>query len=677
MIRGLHYMCWYRHDWNYHPSMPMKRLQQVQDVVDMNGNLLLWSCLGSGAIGMQYLDKEANETIPARSRMYGYLNDTEFIAECTKRGITASAVIWKAQLWEFPAEFNEDESEILALNKLRGVGKKGWIGMRELSTDRYPKIFPSIKKFFPDGLLDSDGNPIEDFLEGLRAETLDGEPIFSRWLMVPDHEHYCYSPCGNKAAYRQYVRKEIEIMIDAGAPVIHIDEFDAQLLAAMSGGCFCKDCMKQFPEYLKQNPSAEAEGINLDHFDYRTFLKQKGYADKDLVDPDMDKRLAIPLFASFIRFHIASIEPGVIDIADHVRAYSLKKTGQQAKVTANLYHCDPHGAAVRKHCDLIIGEKSDIKLRQDGYYRFGHAFFGGKDGSFIEDPGPHIHQIMADLDAGKNDTYALFMLEPLANGFNIAIPYGAWLQNQRQDSFYPNMAVERRMGEWLKEHEALFTNRFAADTAVIYDQRSAFDSELTKGLNRRHLDVGFPIFHESCQSLCDARILYNVLYVGPDEPLTAERLAEYKNLVLPDVCGLPEDEMGVIKEWMDQGGRAASLGEVDPRLAETQLGYGGVSRLKEWLFEAGTPLLQADEVDGLGIALHRREGGGYALHLVNYRLDETSRVIEPIPWAGFELGWLPQEAQAHSFPECDTEVCIEDETLTVKDLGIYTIVELG
>ena len=87
--------------------------------------------------------------------------------------------------------------------------------------------------------------------------------------MVPGHEHYRYSPCGNKPAYRESLRKEIEIMIDAGAPVVHIDEFDAPLLAAMSGGCFCNDCMKQFPEYLKQNPSAETEGLDLDRFDYR------------------------------------------------------------------------------------------------------------------------------------------------------------------------------------------------------------------------------------------------------------------------------------------------------------------------------------------------------------------------------------------------------------------------
>ena len=198
---------------------------------------------------------------------------------------------------------------------------------------------------------------------------------------------------------------------------------------------------------------------------------------------------------------------------------------------------------------------------------------------------------------------------------------------------------------------------------------------LTQGLNRRHLDVGFPTFHELCQSLCDARMLYNVEYVSPDEPLTAERLSAYKNLVLPDIYSLPEGELDVIGEWMGQGGRAISLGKVDPCLAQTRFSYQDIGELKSWLLEAGT-ILQADEVEGLGIALHRRDGG-YALHLVNYRLDPTSRVIEPIPWVGFDLNWLPQEARVHSFPACDTAACIEDDVLTVKNLGIYTIVELG
>jgi hypothetical protein len=653
----------------------MKRLQQVQDIVDMNGNVLLWSCLGSAAIGIQYLDKEANEQIPPRLRFYGYLNDREFCEECGKRGILAFAVIWKAQLWEFPAEFSEDESELLALNKLRWVWKKGGIGMRELSTDRYPKIFPSIRKYFPGGIIDSDGKPVEDFLEEFRTVTLDGKPIFSAWLMVPGHEHHCYMPCGNKPAYMQYVRKEIEIMVDAGAAGVHIDESETQLLATHRAGCFCKDCMKQFREYLKKNPSEETRTLDLDHFDYREFLKQKGYADSDIVGAHRDTGFRIPLFKAFVQFNLQGAEQNVKEIADYVRAYSLKKRGKPALVTANLYNCLPHGTPLRKHCDLIIGEKSDIKLRQDGYYRFGHAYFGGKEGSFIEEPNGHVLQIIRDVDNTKNDPYILFMLEPLAHGFNMAIPYGAWLANQKKDSFYPNAEIEHQMGEWLTKHEDLFTNQFVADTAILYDQRSALETELFQGGHRdAQRDAGFRTFHDLCQSLCNERMLYNVLYVSPDEPLTLERLAPYKQLVLPDVYSLPEDEIRLIREWMSQGGRAISIGKVDPRMADTRFSFQKFPDLRKWFVEAGT-ILDAQEVDDLGLALHKRDGG-YALHLVNYRLNSNSRVIETIPRAEFTLDWCPKEVQVHSFPESGAEAFIEGNVLTVKNIGIYTIVDL-
>ena len=675
MIRGLHYMCWYRQDWNYHPSMPMKRLQQVQDIEDMSGNLLLWSCLGSGAIGIQYLDKEANEAIPPRLRFYGYLNDKEFIAECKQRGVLPFAVIWKAQLWEFPAEFSEDESELLALNKLRGVGKKGWIGMRELSTDRYPKIFPSIKKYFPNGIKDSDGKPVTDFLEEFRATTLDGKPISSLWLLVPGHDHTCYTPCGNKPSFMQYVRKEIEIMIDAGAPGVHIDEFDAHLHCAHNAGCFCKDCMKQFRAYLKKNPSEETKGLDLDRFDYRAFLKQKGYTDQDLVGAQMDLRFSIPLFKAFVKFQCGGIERNVIEIAEHVRAYSRKKTGKAALVTANMYNCLPHGTSSRPHCDYIIGEKGDMKLRQDGFYRYGHAFFGGKEGSFIEDPNGHVLQIMQDIDNAKNDTYILFRLEPLAHGFNLAVPYGAWLMNLKKDAFYPNLEVEQKLGAWLKNHEALFTNQLVADTAIFYDQRSALDAELFLGGHRDAIrDAGFRAFYDVSQALSNERMLYNVLYVSPDEPLTARRLAAYKQIVLPDVYSLPESEIRLLRAWQKKGGRLVAIGKVDPRLADTRFTFHKFDDLKNRLQEVGSRV-EAQEMADLGISLHKQRKG-YALHLVNYRLNSGTREIEAIPSASFKLGWKPKKAMVHSFPASDAKAHLDGSVLTVENLGIYTVVEL-
>ena len=139
--------------WYYHPSLPMKNMQMVEDIMDIHGNMLVWSCMGSGAIGLPYLDKEANDKVPPRLRLYGFMNDKEFCTELKKRGVKVFSVLWKAQLWEFGAEFNEDESELLSLNILRGASDNHkYVGMSELSTNKYPKIFDPIEKYFPDGL---------------------------------------------------------------------------------------------------------------------------------------------------------------------------------------------------------------------------------------------------------------------------------------------------------------------------------------------------------------------------------------------------------------------------------------------------------------------------------------------------------------------------------------------
>ena len=102
--------------WNYHPSLPIKNMHMIEDITEMHGNMLLWSCLGSGAIGLPYLALEAEGAVEPRIRLYGYMNDREFCGECRKRGIRPFAVLWKAQLWEFAAEWNEDETQLLALN---------------------------------------------------------------------------------------------------------------------------------------------------------------------------------------------------------------------------------------------------------------------------------------------------------------------------------------------------------------------------------------------------------------------------------------------------------------------------------------------------------------------------------------------------------------------------------
>lgn len=678
MIRGMHYMCWYERDWNYHPSMPMKRLQNIQDIVDMRGNLLLWSCLGSGAIGMPYLYREAFQEVPPRLRFYGYMNDSEFAKECAKRGIQAFAVIWKSQLWEFPAEFNDDETELLSLNKLRGVGKRGWIGMSELSTDRYPKIFPSIREFFPDGIRDCEGNYIHDYLEAFKVRTLDGNDVQSTWLMVPGHDHVCYTPCGNKTAYMQYIMREIEIMIDAGAPGILVDEYDTQLHALNNGGCFCKDCMMGFRKWLREHPCEGTDLLDLETFDYGDYLRKMGYSDNDLRSSQGERRGQIPLFREFSNYQLYGSECNVRDIAKYAKEYAKRtKNIDCYPVTANLFNCMPVGAAVRKYCDLICGETSDVKLRQDGFSRFAHAFMAGKSGSYIEDPSQHIFDMVKDIRAGKADQYILFITESLANGFNTAIPYGAWLMNFRQDTIYPPFEVEKKLGPWLVEHEHLISNELEANIALIYDQRYAYETHMFQdGFNDEHRNGGFRNFFMHAQELCEAHVLFNVIYVDKDEPLTAERLQDYHTVLMPDCCMLTADEMEIIHRFAQSGGRVAALGRVCCEFYPYIFRYTKYQEFVEWLKEEQMLVRVEGRQRYLGISLHKTTCG-HSLHLLNYDVNNKTREIEPIPEVSMELAFKIKKAVAHSCIE-QAKVGVEWDrnSLMVTNIGVYTIIEL-
>lgn len=98
------------------------------------------------------------------------MNDKEFCAECKKRGVKVFAVLWKAQLWEFGAEFNEDESKLLSLNLLRGASQNHkYVGMSELSQNKYPKLFDPIEKYFPDGLYNHFGEKDWRFSGGVQS----------------------------------------------------------------------------------------------------------------------------------------------------------------------------------------------------------------------------------------------------------------------------------------------------------------------------------------------------------------------------------------------------------------------------------------------------------------------------------------------------------------------------
>jgi len=695
MIRGLYFMGWYRDMWNYHPSLPMKNLHMVEDIVDIKANTLIWSCLGSGAIGLPYLDREANEPIPPRLRLYGFMNDREFCGECAKRGIEVFSVLWKAQLWEFGAEFNADESELLSLNILRGASSnKKYVGMSELSTNRYPGLFAPIEKYFPQGLKDYKGRPVGDFLKEFKAVSLEGRSILSAWLMAPGHDHKCYSPCSGKDSYLAYMKRDVEMMSDAGAGGLHIDEYDTQKHVLQNAGCFCEECMHKFRGWLGQHSiPLPPDAGPLASFDYRAYLRSKGYKDRDLVASNGNDRWKIPLFRSFADMQMASIEWVVRELSQHIREYSRRTRGKPMRVTANLFQCFPYSWSCKKHLDILAGEKTKIELRQDGWYKFAFGWLNGKESCFVEDPNQYVRDMLEDIKDGINDRFTVFALEPLAHGFHVTFPYGSWLQNQVKDAFWPDVRLLKKLGTWLQEREALFPRNPVAEIAVLYDALSAYENLMSEPEDRKVLkpdlaegeelgrmgafasDGRFPVFFDLVQQLSNENVLYNVIFESPDEPLSAERLSAYRKLVVPDAFRMDEGTARAVKAFADKGGEVITVGRrVDALASLRNVAAADAAGLTSELAK-DKGVIKAGKSSVMGISVHRA-AEGMVLHVVNYNYNAATHRIDPIS-ASFELGFQPRAPRVHTFPDNPAvSVTVQGRKLDLAGAGIYTIVEL-
>ena len=272
MERGVYFDAWFPNQHCYHPSLPGRRLRMIDHLVDYRATTLVWAAMGGGSIALPYLEQEAFEPIDTRFRFYGFVNDSEFVQECQKKGIKVFGIVFEVQGWEMPAELNEDESQILAFNELRGVGKRVWMGLREFSQNRYPNLWPPIEKYFPNGLVDSDGNQVTDLIENCVSRDIYGVACHARWVECADREHMCYLMDRNNPVWREYLKAVIRIQIDAGVDGIQLDEAELPITSFQYGGCFCKDCMKGFRQYLKDLPEGqlplELRTVDLETFHY-------------------------------------------------------------------------------------------------------------------------------------------------------------------------------------------------------------------------------------------------------------------------------------------------------------------------------------------------------------------------------------------------------------------------
>ncbi len=681
---GVYFDAWYRGQHNYHPSLPPRRLRMIEDLVDFRASLLNWSALGGGSISLPYLEEEARGEVPARFRQYGYLNDVEFIAECQKHDIKVFGIVFECQGWEFPVEMSEAEDAILALNELRDVGKRDWIGLREFSTNRYPNVWRSFRDYFPNGLLNSDGEHVEDVLSECATRDIEGRPCHVNWVEAPDRDAYCYSMDRNNPVWRDYLKAIIRIQIDAGVTGVQLDEAETPLTSLDAGGCFCKDCMKAFRSYLSSLPQlpTHLSGIDLEKFHYGEWLLGQGFDFKR-------DRESTPLFWNYLQFQYRQVAKYFGELSDYAHDYA-ERNGRSVLVSGNFFELAPHFYSIEPKVDIIITEQRETAFRQPAWCRYGAGFGGSKPVVVVENPyGGVVPELLAKLQRGAGyDLFRMMTYEAYALGIGMSLPYGSWMGSVIQDAFYAPHEICREIGNFLADHSDLFSTRTFNDTAVVFSIESNFR------LRARHGSMFKLPFWDRLDGLCHADQPVDVV-MFPDGDLRRDTITgawlatKFRTLFLPQCEWLTDLQAVAILDFLHLGGRVVVDGELGLNLAPAirtsilsnastvAAGMAAGSELGDLL---GGAQVRLDRPVDLAVNVQAVPRGA-AIHFIRYDYEESLDRVPVLPDLELTVR-LPsayRTATAYS-PEGSLRVSLTTEDvlhhLALSDVSLYGVVLL-
>lgn len=719
MERGIYFDGWPHGGHCYHPSLPFRSMQMVEDLERYKATLLVWSVMGGGSISLPYLENEAFGELDPRLRFYGFMNDAEFIAECSKRGIKAMGIVFEVQGWEFPVKLSPDGKSMKAFNVMRDETDTAYYGLNEFASGRMDGLFrTSLKDYYPEGIVNSDGQQVLDLQEEVAARTFRGEPVHAQWVEVVGHSKTCYQTCRNNPVWRDYLKKIMELQIDAGVAGIQLDEAELPITSMGAGGCFCKDCRKQFRQYLLERKRAGTlseiyDGIDLETFDYQRYLLDGGYNHPN----------ESPMFRDYYEFQMRAVKKHFTELVDHARDYARRTQGREILMSGNFFTCMPVYYPFENTVDLVITEMDHTLFRQPHWYRYISGFSNSKPVIVAENPyGGMIPQLVEQLERGRAyDLYRLFLLEAAVYGCNMSVPYGGWMGNTIKTGFWPPQDVTEQVQTFLCGNDHVYSKDSGAMVLVPYSFPSYYWREVTKSGGDQFTDVDSSIlyyqsleqesedasrlpFWDVVKFLSEQQVIYDVRMFGDDDlrpdQVSAQEWAQYELIVLPECAYLTENQCQELERYVAAGGRLLCFGrtaENRPGWLEKLAGQEGVllcanpdsrreamglfaecwerAAVRQVVIETADPARKAD----IGVHCHR-SGGLETVHLLNYRYDEALDAVQSIE--GVHLRVQASGVTGAACTGLDGEIPIRVQAgdgavdLWLERLPLYAVIEL-
>ena len=718
MERGVYFDGWFKHNHCYHPGLPLRSAQMLEDLERYHATVLAWAGLGGGSISLPYLQHEAFGPVDPRMQIYGYMNDSEFIAECSRRGIRLFGIVFEVQGWEYPV-LTDEGGHIVRMNlRAEEQAEHTWYGLREFSRDSLPDAFPtSLKDYYPEGIRDGDGNPVGDLWEECCTRDRFGNPIHAQWVEVRGHQETCYQMCRNNPVWRGYLKKIMELQIDAGVPGIQLDECALPMTSISSGGCFCKSCMTQFTAFLKERKAAgklgaEWDGIDLDGFHYGEYLKAHGCPYPE----------GAPFYRDYWEFQVLQVRKYFGELADHARGYAREKYGRKLEISGNFYNMQPAYYPIENKVDIVITEMEHTLFRQPYYYRYCAGFAPDKPVIIAENPyGGIIPRLLEMLDRGKGyDLYRIFLLEASMYGCNMSVPYGGWMGNTIKDSFWAPRELTASVQDFLATYEECWPRTKSRGAAVLYSYGSYYWRDSNKGSGANGMqdaygtlldataaewldpDLKTVPFWDIIRAMSDINVQYDVLMLPDGEfredDFTADQLEGYPLVIVPDCWTLTENQQRILLGYAQAGGKLLVAG----RLAEgsgltEKLRDAGetafvsldgkkeeyVRRFMQAFEEIWTPVSPAEcRMEKIGMQRYD-DGGRTWVHLLNYQYDEKADRVLPVERLELTLrnvaGGPPTILVPDGGPAPACELSLEDRItrIVLRDVRLYTVLCFG
>jgi hypothetical protein len=564
---------------------------------------------------------------------------------------------------------------------MRAVGTPAWLGLREFTHNTYPKLWKPLEHYFPDGLTNSDGEPVTDLLEECVSRDIYGEPCHAKWVEAPDRDHYAYLMDRNNPVWREYLKAVIRIQIDAGVAGVQLDEADFPIWAIADGGCFCKDCVKQFCAYLQGLPTDELpdelEGTDLTTFHYGSWLLERGYDFKA-------KREQTPLFWMWIRFQRTAIARYFGELADYIKEYGRSK-GRDVLVSGNLFYLSPHFFPFEPKTDVLITEMANTSYRQPVWCRYAAGFAQGKPVIVVENPfggvGP---ELLPQLQRGKwYDRLRIMQYEAAALGINMSVPYGAWMGAVIEDSFWAPHDVVVEIQDFIADNDRLYASETWNEVALVCSARSVHDWQEAHGWSDPHP------FWAAGEAMVTAHQPFDIVLLPEGElradTITLDDLARYRTVVLPHCSFLTEAQAGAIRGYLERGGYVIAVGDLGVNLPEP-LEHPHLLRPGELRIDdlRGGPQVRIEPSVDLAINIGRISDREAAIHLIRYDFDEELDQVPPLEQLSLEVR-LPRPyrwMRAHS-PDGDVDAQLTYDRelrgmhrIELHGVGVYTVISL-